>query len=187
VTIHVRESNAPQPSELSLDIEQLVRRILRLHGEPDPLQELLVQICVRRRNVLQIAKDSIWVQHPVNLAIQRSLAFVDEMVNGEAGDHGIELTKFGQRIIKIVFYYSHSSIINKPLADGVQHGGREVHRHGIGTRMLSANQSQQAPIASAQIQNSPGVLRNELQQSRFSFHSVGYLVGTSEVVAGVLG
>jgi len=42
VAIRIHKANLTEPPKLRFQVQQLVRRILRLNREPDPLQKLLV-------------------------------------------------------------------------------------------------------------------------------------------------
>ena len=84
VAVNVNEPNLPQPSQLCVDIQQLIRGVLSFGGDSESGEELLVKRCCGRRYVLKIAKHSAWYQVFKHLAIQRPLAGVRDVVNGEA-------------------------------------------------------------------------------------------------------
>src|ERR1017187_86543 len=70
MAIHIHKSNFPQPLKLRFEIQQLVRGIFGFARFADVRQELFVQF-----------------------AIKFALPLVDEMMNREAGNDGVELAQ----------------------------------------------------------------------------------------------
>ncbi len=132
--------------------------------------------------MLQIAEHSAGIKQPENLRIQRLFPFMDQMMNCEARDDSIKRSKRRQRSIHIVIHNSNESIGGKPFPHGVQHGRRKVDGDRFCIGMMLANQRQQPAVASPQIEDSPGLRRNKLQQGRLPFTAVRDLVGSLEIV-----
>ena len=79
LAIHIRKSNLPQPPELRLQVQQLVRRILRLDREADARQEILRAVVrVGEDTCSRLQKTPPGIQQTVNLRIKRPLSFVHQ-------------------------------------------------------------------------------------------------------------
>lgn len=172
MAVYIREANLAQPSQLSFHVQQLIRSIFGLQCVPDAMQELLMQFGRNRGYMLEITENASGVHPGKNLGVKRPLAFMNEMVNSEARNHGIEEAELGKRILEIVANDGNGAIIGEALASSPQHGRREIdgHRHCSGA--IQFDQGKQPSIACAEIKNTARGRWNELQKSRFALHPV---------------
>src|ERR1700740_1020240 len=107
--------------------------------------------------MLQIAEDASRLEQIENLSIQRPLALVHEVMDGEARDYRLELAQLRQRIIQIMGDDLHRQISVKSLPDRFQHSWRKIYRHGLTLPVrppgeFGSDQCQQPTVAGAQIE-----------------------------------
>src|ERR1700722_3179475 len=84
-----------------------------------------------RCDMLEVAEDSAGVQQAIDLRIKRSFPFVSHMMNGEAGNHSVELSQIdlsqiGERIIEIMNLDRNGRIAREAPGGGFEHCRREV-------------------------------------------------------------
>ncbi len=139
--------------------------------------------------MLQIAEDAAGVEQAVNFSVKRALALVHEMMNGEAGNDGVELAQRGQRVVEIVGDDGDGGIPGEAPTCSFEHCGRKIDGHSFhaGGGQLSLSKCEQAAVAGAEIKNALCCLRNKLQKGRFSFGAMEDGIGAFEIVAGVAG
>ena len=103
VAIHVDKANRAQPRELTLHVQQLVRRIVVLRADVQAGEKRLVERSRRRGDVFEVAEDASGAQQAEHVFVQRPLALVADVVNREAGDDGVEDAQLSwQRPVEIV-------------------------------------------------------------------------------------
>src|SRR6266446_5925147 len=186
VAVHVLEPYISQPLELNLDSDQLVRWVLLSRGNPQRPQKPPVQLSTARRHMLQVAEDPSRDQRSVDLRIKRLLPFIGAVMNGKARYDHVKAAKIGQRLVQVVCDHPDPVVAAKPLAGGLQHGGRKVERHPFGNAPVYQQQRQQPAIPGSQIKDSPGVLRNEFEQSSFAFHTMRNPICATQILQRVL-
>ncbi len=82
VAVDVVETECAQPPELTLDVEQAVRQIFVLERLADRREERHVQAMGRRRDMFEVREHSAGFEQIDDLAVQRTLSLVLEMVDG---------------------------------------------------------------------------------------------------------
>jgi len=132
VAIDICETDLTQPTQLGLEIKQFVRRIFRVYGVSDRMQKLFVQKWRGRGNMIQITENATRIQQAVGLRIERPLALVYQVMNGEARNNRIKPAKLGKRVIEIVFNYGNARIAGEALACLGEHRWREIDRDAFG-------------------------------------------------------
>jgi len=137
--------------------------------------------------MLEIAENATGIQYPENFGIERPFARVYQMVNGETRNNCIKPTHVGQRLVQIMSDDVDSLVARKTMGSGFQHSRREVERDRLHVRMLAFDQSQQAAIAGAKIEHSPGRGGNKFKQRRLAFAAMRNRIGTAYVIARMLG
>ena len=88
----------------------------------------------------RLQKTPAGIQPGINLSVKRALAFVDEMMNSEAGNHGVKTAQLGKRVFKIMGHDRDRAIVGKTPASRFQHGGRKINGHRGGVRMVQFDQ-----------------------------------------------
>ena len=121
LAIYICESNLAQPTKLCLHVQQLVRRIFRLHGETNTVQKFLVQPLSWRRHMFQITKHPTSVEQAKYFRRERPLPLMYQVMDGETRDHRIKAAQCGHRIVHVVFNNFYGSVADKPLSRGVEH------------------------------------------------------------------
>ncbi len=66
------------------------------------MQKFFVKLGRDGSYMLKVAENALRSQTSVNLGVQRALAFMDEMMNREAGNYGVEGAELGKRVFKIM-------------------------------------------------------------------------------------
>jgi hypothetical protein len=112
---------------------------------------------------------------------------MDQMVDSETRDHGIEWAESWQRVVQIMFDNRDSPIASEILPQIVEHGWREVDGHELGLRVSCSDERKQSPGAAAEIENAPWILRNEFNQGRFTLRAMGNGVRAAKIVESVFG
>ncbi|CAA9478091.1 MAG: hypothetical protein AVDCRST_MAG12-1328 [uncultured Rubrobacteraceae bacterium] len=79
-----------QPPELGLDAEQAIGRVFVLRRLADGGEERQVRAVRRRGRVLQVCEHPAGFEEGEDLAVERALAPVLQVVDGERGDDGVE-------------------------------------------------------------------------------------------------
>jgi hypothetical protein len=102
VAVDVIETELPQPSELSLDVEQAVRPIFILERLLDRREEREMQAMGRRGHMLEVGEDSAGFEEIEDLAIERVLSLMLEVVDAKRGDDSVEAPERGQRLGEVV-------------------------------------------------------------------------------------
>src|SRR5207302_8628062 len=101
VTVDVGESDFTQPLKLRFNVQQLVRGVFTEQRNAEPLEEALVQGRRRRSDVFQVAEDTARREQAEHLGVERALAFVDQVMNGEARHHRVKHAQDGQRQVEV--------------------------------------------------------------------------------------
>src|ERR1700681_2745748 len=117
------------------------------------MQEFFVKLWRHGRYMLEVAKNSAGGQTCINLGVKSALAFMDEMMNGEAGNDGVETVQLGERVFQIVGQNRDGAIVDKTPARRFQHGGRKIHGHRRDVWMVEFDQGEQTPISGAEIED----------------------------------
>ena len=139
----------------------------------------------RGSDVFQIAENAVRPKQVVHLSVERSLPFVEHVVNSETRDDGVKPAEVGQRTVQVMLDDGNRGI--EILARGLQHDGRKVHRHGLGARPVELEEPEQPPVATPQVEDAAHCGRHAVEQHRLSFRPVGDGIGLLQVVEGVLG
>jgi hypothetical protein len=63
--------------------------------------------------MLEIAKNSTGGEACINFSVEGALTFMDEMMNGEAGNHSVKAAQVGKRIFEIVGHNRNGEIAGK--------------------------------------------------------------------------
>jgi len=77
------------------------------------MQEFFVKLGRHGRDMLEIAKNSTRGQACINFSVKGALTFVDEMMNGEAGNHSVKAAQVGKRVCEIVGHNRDGTIAGK--------------------------------------------------------------------------
>jgi len=137
--------------------------------------------------MLQVAEHAARCQPLERLGVDRALARVDAVVDGEARHDRVEQAQVGQRLVYIVLDDRDQRVAGEALARGRQQRRREVERDGLGLRAVDLQQRQQPPVAGAQVEDPLHITRHQLQQARLALGAVRHLVGARQVGQRVLG
>ena len=81
--VDIGKAELAQPAELRFDVEQPVRRVLVLERLADRFEEGQMQALGWRGDVLEIGEDTARLEQVEDLAIERALSLVLEVVDGE--------------------------------------------------------------------------------------------------------
>ena len=135
--------------------------------------------------MLEIAKYSAGIQLGINLSVKGTLALMDEMMNGEAGNHGVKAAQFGKRVFEIVGHNRYGAIVGKTPARRFQHGGRKINGHRFDIWMVEFDQGQQTPVSGAEIEGMFCGRRDKFEKRRLAFDPVRDRVGAAEIVERV--
>lgn len=139
--------------------------------------------------MLQIAENASRIKPIENLGVQRSLALVQQMVNGKTRNNGIKLAERWHGSIQIVLNYLYARVPCEALAHRFQHGWRKVQGNSFRVLILpqsTPDQRQQPAISGAEIENPPGMCGDELQQRGFPLLPMRDGIGALQVLLGVL-
>jgi len=146
-----------------------------------------MQLGRNRGYVLEIAENASRVQPGEYFGIERALAFMNEMVNSEARNHGIEVAELGKRILQIVANDGDGAIIGKALASSFQHGRREIDGHRLCFGAIQFDQGKQTSVARAEIENARRRRWDKFQKSRFALDPVRDRVCAAQVAQRMFG
>jgi len=119
---------------------------------------------------------------------------VHDVMNGEAGDDGVELADTRQRLVEVVGYDGDRRIRGEAVAGGFQHGRGEVDGNGFGFAahrrifldQICFNQGEQASVTGAEVEDAASIFWDEFQEGGFAFGAVRDGVGAFEVISGVV-
>src|SRR6266496_480483 len=106
--------------------------------------------------MLQIAKNSSRSEQVKDLSVERTLAFMNNVVNGKAGKHNIEDTQVGQRIVEIVLNDCDGRITCETRANKLQHSRREINSYSLCRWPALLGHGEKTPGSCAQIKNAGG-------------------------------
>ena len=149
VAVDVVETELAQPAELGLDVEQAVRGVLVLDRLVDRREERQVQALGRRGDVLEVGEDPAGLEQLEDLAIERALALVLEVVDRERGDDGVEAPELRQRLGEVVLDELDALIAGEALARRLEHQLGEVEAHAehlAGGRSASRASRRPSPV-----------------------------------------
>ena len=98
VAIDVIEAEGAQPLKLGVHVERAVGRVLVLDWLFDRFKERQVQAVGRRCHVLEVREYAAGLEQVKDLAIERALAIVLEMMDRKRRDDSVEAAERGQRL-----------------------------------------------------------------------------------------
>ena len=130
--IDVAQSGGAHPVELRLDRGEAVLGIAV--GAADRVVEPALELLARALDDLEIGEQATGPQRRRDLAEQRLLALVLEVVDREAGHDHVERAQRGDRLDQIVRRHRHASIPRKARARRGQHRLGAVDRDHRGDR-----------------------------------------------------
>jgi len=122
-----------------------------------------------------------------NLSIKLALTLVLDVVDRETGDYRVERTeRYRQRIVKVVNDDVDKRIAGKPMPQLLEHRWGEIHgRHGEPWDR-EFHKSEEAAIATTEVQNARHGRWKARQQLRFTFGAVLQTIGLRQVIERVI-
>jgi len=136
--------------------------------------------------VLEIEEHATGREQGEDLSVERALAVVREVVDGEAGDDGVELAKRRQRIFEVVRDDGDGALGGEEFLEGLQHGGGEVERDEACAGTGGSDEGKKSSAAAADVENAARGCGHEFKQGGFAFNAVRDGVGAAQVFEGVL-
>jgi hypothetical protein len=185
VAIDVVKANFAEPAELGFDVEKLVGRIFVSFGDPESLEEAVMNARGWRGDVFEVAEDSATKKKGPDLRVELAFALVGKMVNGEAGNHRIEAAEGRQGLGHVVRNDLDAAVLGKSGSGIHEHWFGEVEGHTFGLRTFEKDQREQSSITAAEIENALRVFREFRQESFFALGPVGQFIGAPKVFESV--
>ncbi len=130
-----------------------------------------------RRHVLEVDEHTTGNKRVEDLAIQRLLAPVVDVMDREARDHHVEHTEIRQWLVEIVLDDGDVAFALEAFAGPFEHRGREVQANPGDPGPRRANQGEQPAVAGADVEHTPGCFGQQLEQQLFAFGAVRDAVG----------
>ncbi len=168
MAVDLGEASVAKPPELLAEPCQPVTGIVAL--TPNLTAEALVLVRRGRGDQLQVRKDAPRCEQLADLAEQRALALVLEMVDREPGDDRVEASSEPERPPEIVSDELDQGVILEALRRAREHRLGDVYRDSLRARMARAHQRRKAPVAGPKVEKSPDRLGQ-----RFEQHPLGRL------------
>ena len=109
------------------------------------------------------------------------------MMDGEAGYDGVEPPERGKRKLEVMVDDGNVGVVTEAFARRIEHWRREIERDTLGLRAVNAEESKQAAIAGAEVEDAADGSRDELEQDGFAFDAMGNFVREREVFERVFG
>jgi len=103
--------------------------------------------------VLQITEHAPGSQHVEDFSIERSLALMDDMMNGKAGQYNVEDAEIWQRPIQIVRQDRDRRVASEPRSRKLKHGWRKIDSHGFHIRPTLFRHRNEPASTSSEIEN----------------------------------
>jgi len=151
VAIDVVESDFAEPVELGLDGEAFVGRVFVGGGDVEGAEEAGVEFRGTGQDVFEVQEYSAGGEDFVDFGVEFLFAFVGAVVDGEAGDDGVELAEGGKGMFEIVVDDRNLRIVLEAGAGGLEHGGGEIERDTFGLGAIEAEEGQESSVAGAEI------------------------------------
>jgi hypothetical protein len=107
--------------------------------------------------MLEVAEHPTRLEAIEDLRVDRALACVVDVVNRKAGHHHVEAAEVGQRLGEVMTNKLHALLLGEPLARGSEHRLGDVEPDAGAVSSLQAQQSKQAPITGAEVEDPTGV------------------------------
>ena len=148
-----------------------------------------MQLGIGRRHMFEVGEHPTGPQGRKNLGVQRALACIDGVVDGEARHHGVERSHVRQRVVEVVGHQFNAVHAVEPLGEALHHGWRELHAHAEHSRVGRAHQSQQPTVTGAEVGHPlhrPVHRRQHFQHHLFTFGAVRDGVGQRQVGQGMV-
>ncbi len=167
-----------QPRELLAQVgEPIAGAIL---WAPDRPAEALVQLRRGRGHEVEAREHAAGREQVVNLAEERALALVGEVMDRQRRDDGVERRGRAERIRQVVPAQLDPGVIGVAGGGAVEHRSGRVEADAAGRGVAPADEREQTAVAGPEIQEPLDPLRQGIEQQRFGEVPVGDLA--SEVV-----
>jgi len=135
--------------------------------------------------MLEVREHAAGLEELEDLAVERALAVVLEMVDGHRRDDGVEAPECGQRLHEVVFDELDAFVAGEALAGRVEHELGEVQAHPVHAGPVDLEQGEQAAVAGSEVEDAARVARHLLGQHALSLRTVPDAVGQREVPVNV--
>jgi hypothetical protein len=135
--------------------------------------------------VLEVTEDATFVQEGPDLGIQLLLSDVLQMMDGEARDHGVESPERRKRLAQIVGDDLNIRRRREPASGPFEHEWGKVDRYAGRPRPGVQHDLQKPAIPTTNVQDTPDVAGDFIDERRLAGHPMGHLVRFFEVGAGV--
>jgi hypothetical protein len=139
----------------------------------------------RRGHMLEVSEDSAGFEEIEDLAIERALSLVLEVVDGKRGDDNVEAPERGQRLVEVVFQQRDAPVVEEALARRPEHGLGKVEAHAGYPRAIAREEAEQPPITRPEVEDASGVAGHLLEQYALSLCAVRIGVSPGEVAQRV--
>lgn len=159
------EPGIQQPVELLAEARETVGRIVLWPA--DRLAETLVLLHGCRGDEIEIDEHTAGNEQRMDLAEQRTLALMLEMVDRKRGDDHIDRRLLAQRLGEVVVEELDEGIVGETLSGAIEHRRREVETDRDRARMVLSNERDQPPIACSQVDETFNLLGQRVEQHPF--------------------
>ena len=122
--------------------------------------------------MFEVAEDSARNKKRPDLRVKLAFALVRNMVDGKAGNDGIEVAEGGQGLGHVVREDLDAAVLGKAGPSVREHWFREIEGYAFGFRTFEKDQRKESSIAAAEIENALRVFRDFRQESFFAFGAV---------------
>ena len=136
--------------------------------------------------MLQVAEDAAEGEPVEDLGVESALARVRAVVDGEAGDDGVEHAEVGQRDVEVVSDDLDQGVTGEALPRRLEHRRREVEADGPHPRPVDLEEGEQPAAAGAEVEDARDVAGDQVEQDGLPLGAVGDAVGARQVGEGML-
>jgi hypothetical protein len=137
--------------------------------------------------VLEVREHAAGFEQVEDLAIERSLPVVLEMVDGERRDDSVEASERGERLDKIVPHELDALIAGEAVACRVEHDLREVKADANDLGAIALEKRQQAAVSRPEVEDTTNVIRDMLEQDALSLCAARESIRPVEIAQDTLG
>jgi len=126
----------------------------------DRREEHQVQAVSRRSDVLEVREHAAGLEQVEDLAVQRPLALVLEVVDGHGRDDDVEAPELGQRCRQVVLDELDALVAGEAVAGRIEHELGEVQAHPVHAGTTGLQEGEQPTVARAEVEENPAVCKD---------------------------